>query len=170
MNAEMIVLRLLHIGLGVVWAGAIFFFVLFLEPAVRAAGPDGAKVMKGIQQRHYMTILPVIAGLTLLTGLVLFMRLSAGRAAGWAASPVGMGYSIGGLAAIIAFFIGVFVMRRSALRAGRLSTDMQTAEGDARTALQARVQALQGRARTSAHWVAVLLAFSVGAMAIARYL
>ncbi len=170
MNAEMIVLRLLHIGLGVVWAGAIFFFVLFLEPAVRAAGPDGAKVMKGIQQRHYMTILPVIAGLTILTGLVLFMRISAGRAAEWAASPVGMGYSIGGLAAIIAFVIGVFVMRRSALRAGRLSAEMQAAEGDARAALQARVQALQGRATASARWVAVLLAFSVGAMAIARYL
>ena len=81
-----------------------------------------------------------------------------------------MGYSIGGLAAIIAFVIGVFVMRRSALRAGRLSAEMQAAEGDARAALQARVQALQGRARTSGRWVAVLLAFSVGAMAIARYL
>jgi hypothetical protein len=47
---------------------------------------------------------------------------------------------------------------------------MPSAEGDARAALQTRVQALQGRARTSARWVAALLAIAVGAMAIARYL
>ncbi len=169
MNTEMIVLRLLHIGLGVMWAGFIFFFVLFLEPAVRAAGPDGVKVMKGIQQRHYMTVLPIIAGLTLVTGLVLFMRIQAGRAA-FAGSPSGMGYSIGALAAVIAYVIGLFVMRRSALGAGRLSAQMQSVEGDTRAALQTRVQTLQGRARTSARWVAGLLAIAVGAMAIARYL
>lgn len=169
MNVEMIVLRLLHVGLGVMWAGFIFFFVLFLEPALRGAGPDGAKVAQGIQQRHYMTILPIIAGLTLLTGLVLFMRIQAGRAA-FAGSPSGIGYSIGALAAIIAYGIGLAVMRRSALAAARLSGEMQSAEGEARSALQARVQALQGRVRTSARWVAALLAVAVGAMAIARYL
>ncbi len=52
MDLEMVAMRLIHIGLGVFWAGAIFFIVLFLEPSVRAAGPDGARVMQGLQQRR----------------------------------------------------------------------------------------------------------------------
>jgi hypothetical protein len=63
MNTFMITLRLVHIALGVFWAGTIFFFVMFLEPSVRAAGPDGARVMQGLQKRQFLNVMPVIAGL-----------------------------------------------------------------------------------------------------------
>ena len=52
MDITMVVMRTVHILLGVFWAGTFFFVVLFLEPSVRAAGLDGAKVMKGIQERR----------------------------------------------------------------------------------------------------------------------
>ncbi len=71
MHAVMIALRLLHILLGVFWAGTLFFIVTFLEPSVRAAGPEG------------------------------------------------------GLAAIVAFVVGVFVMRAAALRAGALGQSLE---------------------------------------------
>jgi hypothetical protein len=171
MIAELIVLRLMHIGFGVFWAGAIFFFVFFLEPSVRAAGPDGATVMRGIQQRHYLNILPTIAILTILSGITLYWRISAGFEPAWITSPVGLGYTCGGIASLIAFGIGFFVMRRSALKAAGVGAALQQAsEGEAGDALMAQAQTLRQRIRTSARWVAVFLGIAVAAMAVARYL
>ena len=68
MDPLLVMLRLLHVGLGVFWAGTIFFIVLYLEPSVRAAGPAGGAVMQGLQERRLMTVLPVVALLTLVTG------------------------------------------------------------------------------------------------------
>ena len=170
MNMEMVVLRLIHIGGGVFWAGAIFFIVFFLEPSVRAAGPDGAKVMQGIQQRKLLIILPVVAALTILSGVALYWRVSVGFNTDWMASRIGASLTTGAVASIVAFLIGVFVMRASTLEAGRLAAKAQQSEGEAQTALMARVQALRLRARTSARWVAALLVVAVATMAVGRYL
>jgi hypothetical protein len=171
MTVLMIILRLVHITLGVFWAGTIFFFVTFLEPSVREAGPDGARVMQGLQKRHYLNFMPLIAGLTILSGIVLYWRVSAGFASAWITSPVGLGLTVGAVASLVAFTIGVFGMRRAALgAASKGATLQQTPEGEAREALMAEIQALRQRARTSARWVAVLLAVAVATMAVARYL
>ena len=76
MDPLLIVLRLLHITLGVAWAGTIFFVVLYLEPSVRAAGPAGGAVMKGLQERRLMVVLPIVAFLTL--GLAFLREPTAG--------------------------------------------------------------------------------------------
>ena len=170
MNLYMLALRLVHIGGAVFWTGAVFFIVLFLEPSVRAAGPDGAKVMQGIQQRNLLNILPGVAALTILSGVALYWRASVGFNGDWMASPVGISLTIGAIASIAAFVLGVVVMRASTLRAGRLAAKAQQADGDAKAALMGEVQALRIRARTSARWVAGLLAVAVATMAVARYL
>lgn len=170
MNTYMVALRLIHIGGGVFWVGATFFIVLFLEPSVRAAGPDGAKVMQGLQQRNLLNILPVVAALTLLSGVALYWRASVGFNTDWMASRIGASLTIGAVTSIVAFLLGVFVMRASTLRAGRLAAKAQQSEGEAQAALMAQVQALRVRARTSARWIAALLAVAVATMAVARYL
>ncbi len=50
MNLLIVLLRLVHIVLGVLWVGMIAFMVVFLTPALRDAGPDGAKVMMALQR------------------------------------------------------------------------------------------------------------------------
>ena len=50
----MIVLRLLHVGLGVFWAGSLLFIALFLEPSVRAALPESGKVMQQLAKRRLL--------------------------------------------------------------------------------------------------------------------
>ncbi len=170
MNAVMVVLRLVHIGLGVVWAGAIFFVVIFLEPSVREAGPDGARVMQGLAKRHYLNILPVVAGLTILSGIALYWLVSGGLSSGWITTSYGMSLTVGGITALLAFLLGVFVMRRATLQAAGLGSAIQRSpEGGEREALMAEIQALRLRARTSARWVAVLLAIAVATMAVARF-
>ncbi|MFQ6046854.1 MAG: hypothetical protein ACE5PT_10950 [Gemmatimonadales bacterium] len=170
MTTLMLVMRLIHIGLGVFWAGTIFFFVIFLEPSVREAGPDGAKVMQGLFKRHYLNVMPVVAALTILSGFVLYWRLSGGMNATWIGSDYGLSLTVGGAAAIVAFVIGLFGMRRAALRAAALGAELQqAAEGARREKLMAEAQAQRNRARKSAHWVAGFLAVAVISMAVARY-
>ncbi len=62
MNEFIILMRFVHVTLGVFWAGTIFFLVLFLTPSVRAVGPEGARVMQALQQRHFMNVMPFVAG------------------------------------------------------------------------------------------------------------
>ena len=171
MSVVIIILRLVHIGLGVFWAGAMLFVVIFLEPSVREAGPDGAKVMQGIMRRRYLNWMPLFAGLTIFSGLALLHRASVGFNGVWIASPVGLGYTTGGVAAILAFIIGVFVMRRSVLKAAGLNAALQkTPDDPSRDATMAVIQALRHRARIAGRWVAGLLSIAVVTMAVARYL
>lgn len=171
MDVLMIALRLLHVVLGVFWAGTLFFVAWFLIPSVGEAGPDGAKMMQALQRRGMLNIVPVAALLTILSGLVLYWRVSGGFQPAWAGSALGMSLGIGAVAAIVAFIIGVFVMRAATLRAGALTqTVPQLTDASARDARMAEIQGLRMRAATAARWVASLLLIAVVTMAVARYL
>lgn len=159
-EASLLVLRLLHIVGGVYWGGAIFFTVLFLGPSLRDAGPDGAKVMQGIQARGFMTWTPVVALLVIVSGIDLLRRVSGNFQPEWFGTARGMTLSLGMVAAIVAFVIGYFVMRPAMMRAGRLAAE----GGD-----PARVGALRARATTTSRVVAVLLLVAVITMAVGRY-
>ena len=171
MSAGVIALRLLHIVLGVYWVGAILFFVTFLQPSVRDAGPDGMKVVQQIVRRGYLNILPVIAGLTMLAGLVLYWLDARAMDGAWMSSGTGRGFTVGAVAAITAFLVGFFVMRRSTVRAMALGQTLpQVAEGPERQARMAEIDRLRRRAMIRSHWVAGLLLIAVAAMAVARYI
>ena len=171
MHALLVALRLIHILLGVFWAGTIFFMALFLEPSVRAAGPDGAKVMQGLMQRRYFNIMPLIALLTILSGLALYWHVSGGLEPTWMRSRLGMSLTFGAVAAMVGFVIGVFVMRPIALRLFALGpAAQQLPEGPEKAAAMAELQRLRGRAMVSGRWVAALLGVAVTGMAVARYL
>jgi uncharacterized membrane protein len=170
MDLLMIVLRALHVVLGVFWAGTLFFLALFLEPSIRAALPESAKVQQQLLQRRVLDIVLVVALLTIVTGLLLLWRVSGRFDAAWMGSRPGMAFSTGGLAAIVAFIIGVGVMRPAQLRAASLGPAAQQAEGAEREALMAHVQDLRRRVTATVRWVASLLALSVLAMGVARYL
>lgn len=166
----MLIMRLLHVTFGAFWVGAIFFVVLFLEPSVRQAGPNGAPVMRGIMQRRYLDVIPAVALVTLLSGLWLVWRDSAGFQSEWFSSPFGMTLSIGMTAAIVAFAIGVSVMRPAAMQMGQKAMAMQQATDDTqRGTLVTEMGNLQARVRAAGRWVASLLLIAVVTMAIARY-
>lgn len=171
MQTTMIVLRVVHIATAVFWAGTLMFVASFLEPVVRTAGPAAAPVMQGLAQRGYFTKLPIIALIAILSGFALLaIDMRAGGAV-FARSPQGMSLSIGGLVAVIAFLIGVFVMRPATLRMGALGAEAAKApEGPAREALMATMATLRERIKLSVRWTAALLGISVVAMAVARYL
>ncbi len=169
MDPLLIVLRVVHVVGGVFWAGAVLFVVHFLEPAVRDAGPDGAKVMQALQKRRYLDVMPVIAALTLVSGFSLYWRTFGRVHPGPGASGPELVLGIGGLVTVVAFVIGVTVMRPSALHIGRVGAQLAQAPPEKREGLGAELARLRNRMRVAGRWVAALLGIAIVCMAVARY-
>jgi uncharacterized membrane protein len=111
MNWLMLVLRLIHVGGGALWVGMMAFMTFFLSPALAEAGPqESGKLMAALQKQRIMIIMPVIALLTIGSGLWLMVRVYGGPGA-LAASRTGMALNLGAAAAILAFVIGIVFMR-----------------------------------------------------------
>lgn len=169
MDVPLLLARVLHIVLGVFWAGALIFNALFLLPAIRDAGPEGAKVGAALMRRRFLDVMPVVAALTLLSGFWLYWRVSAGFASAYMRSPMAMTYGAGALSAVAAFGLGVGIVRRSMLGAAALSQAAASAPPEQREAQLAGAQSLRLRAFRAAQAVAWLLGLALVTMAVGRY-
>ncbi|HEV8597916.1 MAG TPA: hypothetical protein VGQ69_00995 [Gemmatimonadales bacterium] len=170
MDVSLLAARLIHVVLGVFWAGTLIFTAVFLLPAMRDAGPDGAKVGAALMRRRFMDVLPPIAGLTVLSGLYLYWRASVGFSSAYMRSAPGMAYGLGGAAAVLALVLGLAIVRPSMLQAGALSQAAALAAGPERDAQLATAQALRARAAAAGKIIAGLLILAAVTMAVGRYL
>lgn len=170
MDSEIIVLRVVHILGGTFWVGAMLFNGLFLFPALATVGPGAGPIMAALQRRRLMTVLPIAAVLTILSGGRLMWITSAGMAPGYLASPTGRTLAVGAVAGIVAFLIGMFVGRPTAVRSAQVAAQLGTAEGPEKAALASEMATLRRRGALSMNSVMALLILASGAMAIARYL
>jgi uncharacterized membrane protein len=169
MDPLLILLRIVHVVGGVFWAGAILFVAFFLEPAVREAGPGGAKVMQGLRKRRYLEVVPTVAFLTLVSGYALYGRIFGRLLPGAGASGVELALGLGGFASVVAFVIGVSFLRPSALRIGTLGAKLAQTPTERRAPLEEEIGRLRTRMRQSGRWVAILLGVAVVTMAVGRY-
>ena len=156
MDVSLLIMRLVHILLGVFWAGAVLFNTIFLLPAMRDAGPEGAKVGAALMRRRLFDVLPTVAVLNILSGFWLYWRVSLGFQPEYMGSTTGMTLGFGAIASLIAFGIGVFVMRPAMLRAAALTQSAAQADPSVREAQLKTVQSLRVRAgkktATSSLW------------------
>jgi uncharacterized membrane protein len=169
MDIALIVARVLHIGAGVFWAGTLFFLGRFLLPALGDSGPAGGQVMAALAKRGFTTAIPVAAILTVLAGIFLFYRVSAGFDNVYMGSGPGITYSIGGTSAIIALIIGATIVRSSVEKMLKLGERMQGATESDRAAIMAEMTSLRQRGSGATRIVSVLLMITVFCMAIGRY-
>jgi uncharacterized membrane protein len=169
MDVLFLVSRVAHVGLGVFWAGAMIFNAAFLLPAVRDAGPGGAAVAAGLLRRRFTDWMPLAAILTLVSGFYLYWRVSGGFTSAYMGSRMGMVYGTGSVVALVAFVIGVAVMRPAMLRAAALTQGAAQAAAEERERAMAEAQGLRARAGAAGRVVAWLLGAATVAMAIARY-
>lgn len=171
MTSLFLTMRVVHILLGAFWAGTIIFAAALLMPSVRDAGPDGGKVMLALMRRGYMTIIPMVALVTLLSGFWLYWQDMVAGGDTWAGSMSARVFGTGALAALLGFGVGVTVMRPNAKKLQALMESFSnTPEGPARAALMAEMNGPRAKLAAAAPWVAALLAFATAAMAVARYL
>jgi uncharacterized membrane protein len=166
-----VLLRIIHILAGVFWAGTAFLLAAFLEPNARALGPDGGKFMQRlVGQMHLTTIVLVTAFLNIAAGIWLYWIFSSGFNMEWIGSDQGLSLTIGAVAAIVTFILGLAVTRPTLLRMGALGREIQSAEGPPKPEQMAAMQALQKRLATAGRIGAVLLVIAVIGMAVARYI
>src|SRR5438552_12958885 len=96
----MVVLRLIHILSGIFWVGTTFFLVGFLQPVVAQSGPEGGRFAQRLMsQKRFQAAMSVAAGLTILSGLVLYGLSSAAFQHAWVTSGPGLVLPLVGLPA-----------------------------------------------------------------------
>jgi len=163
-------LRVVHILAGIFWVGSTVFLAAFLLPTARAAGSEGGRFVERVmQQRGLGPALGVAMLLTLVTGFVMFGRLSAGFQRAWVLSPHGLALGLGALAAILATLVGVAVNATAGVRLGRLRRRLATQAGAPSPADVAEMAALGTRIERGTAVAAGLLVLAAAAMASARY-
>lgn len=166
---DVLLLRLIHIAAGAFWVGAVFTFFLFVQPAAMAVGPTATPFTYQLLHHRRLPIVilgsatvTVVAGIWLLAitsnGLDLELLFAVGR----------LGYTVGGIVAILAFAVGalyVFPRTRVVERTlGALVTEGRPPTSDEQSTL-ARAG---GEARRAGWLVIAGLAVAVAAMATAR--
>jgi uncharacterized membrane protein len=169
MQAELIVLRIVHVLCGVMWVGTAVFMGFFLAPALSTMGPAAGQVMGGLQKRKFMIVLPVVAVLTLLTGLRLMMIMSSNFGAGYFQTAMGRTFAGAGVAAILAFVVGIIVNRPTMEKMGQLQQSMAS-DPVSKDAIAAEIRRLQSRMVYAGTVVTLLLIVATFGMAIARYM
>jgi len=171
MNAELLVLRLVHILGGTFWVGSMIFTSFFLMPALRSSPAVAGQVMAGLQKRRLFTFLPIVALLTILSGIRLMWIVSVGFSDAYLSTPTGRTFSASAGAALVAFLLSLLVSRPWFVRVGRLSATLATATDEAtRQRISGEMQSLTRRVAIANWIVAALLLFAAAGMAIARYM
>ncbi len=164
MNWLIVVLRVLHVGAGVFWAGSVFAVARFVLPVAEASGEEGQRFARRLMLEYKLTAAMLGSGvITVLAGLWLMGIDSAGFQGAWMGSGQGVVLSIGALAALSALGTGI----RSAMLAARLGKLF--AGGTPSGEQLAEAQALSRRLPRRARSVAIQLGIAVFCMAIARY-
>lgn len=169
MQAELLLLRLIHILGGTFWIGSAAFMAFFLLPVLGQAGPAAAPVMVGLQKRRLMIVTPIVALLTILSGLRLMAITSNGFSRDYFALASGKTYAVSGVLAIVSLLLGVLISRPAAKRMMDLSHMAASAETD-RQRLATEIRRLQRRATSATTIAVVLLLLAAAGMSIARYL
>ena len=157
-------IRVIHVLGACIWLGAAFFAAWFLLPALRDAGPDGGKVMAGVQKRGWVVVLPIIATTTVLSGFYLYRPYMG--AEGNASKYLGYG----GVVGVIALILGASLISRYMNQAIKLSEQAATmSDAGARSAAIANANVLRGKALTWARIVSILVILAAVLMTIAMY-
>jgi len=165
------VFRVLHIGAGVAWAGSVFLFVVLIQPSAAAIGPAaGPFMMELLGRRKLVSWLLSLGGTTVVAGLLLYWRDANGfdGLGAFSSSRFGIALSIGALAAIAAFLIGLFGTRPNARKFLDLAS-RAAAGGPPPTGVLQEMASVQARLKLLARVALVLIAVAVVAMATARY-
>jgi len=165
MDYYLLLLRIVHIVGGVFWAGSAFMVVQFVTPAATLAGPEGAKFMQRLALgTRFILVTATTAGLTVLTGLLLYWRASGGLNADWLSTGTGVMFTIGGVAGLIAASTGGAIGSNSR----KLATLGASLQGPPSPEQAAEIAGLQNRLSNLGAVTAILLLVVLVAMATAQ--
>ncbi len=170
MKAELLTLRLIHILGAIFWVGSLMFTSFFLVPVIGSSPAVAGPVMAGLQRRRLFIALPIVALLTIASGLRLLSIVSADFSGSYFSTPTGRTFATAAVAATIAFLLSLLVSRPGFVRIGRLGASLAEAPDEgSRQRIAAEMARLTRRVAISNAFVVVLLLSAAAGMAIARY-
>jgi uncharacterized membrane protein len=171
MDPLLITLRIIHIGSAMTWFGGSILASFFVLPTAEALGKSGQPFMDHLVNRRRMGIFfPIVAGLTIMSGAALYWRDSAGLSMAWITSPTGLGFTIGGLAAIIAFVLGFILIGPSVADQTAVENELAHGDGVPTEAQRRRLERAARRMQLANRIDLPLLLVAGLSMAVARYL
>jgi uncharacterized membrane protein len=171
MDSWLIVLRVVHVGSAMAWFGGAVVGSFFLFPAAQALGPAGQPFMDHLMNRRRMGVFfPIVAALTILSGAFLYWRDSGGFAASWISSPTGLAFTIGGLAAIVAFVGGLVLIGPSAAEQTAVRNELAASGGPPTGAQRERLARASRRMQLANRIDLPLILLAGLTMAVGRYL
>jgi hypothetical protein len=171
LDTYMVVLRIVHIVAGAFWVGAVFLMIGFIAPTGRELGPPAGPFLAHLAGKKRVTeAILTAAGLTIVAGLLMYWRVSSGLDLDWIGSATGLALTIGAICGIVAFVIGLTVVRPTTTATLALGREVAEGGGTPTPEQSARMQALQARGKATGRALVPLLVIAVAAMASARYL
>jgi hypothetical protein len=171
MDLLLIGLRIVHIGSAMSWFGGAVIGSFFLSPTADALGRAGQPFMEHLMKRRRMGVFfPIVSLLTILSGAALYWRDSGGLQAAWMASPTGLAFTIGGVAAIASFVLGGILIGPSIAAQVAVQGELASGDGVPTEAQQDRLEWADGRMRLARRIDLPLLLLAALTMAVARYL
>jgi hypothetical protein len=167
----MLVLRLLHVGGGILWAGGAVLTTRFVVPTALELGASGAPFMAGLIEKRKLTVyMQIVAGTTVIAGTILYWIAADGDIIGWlTGGGRGTVLGIGAIAAWLAFLEGILQTGPAAKKLGALGAEAAAAGGPPSDDLKARMGKAQATMRRSGTITFYLLLVAIATMATARY-
>lgn len=165
-----LLMRFIHVVAGILWGGTAVFYLFYVKPAARKVGPAGPQFMQALVQRQrYPMYMMLSSLLTILAGAVLYWSISGGINLAWIQTGPGLGYTIGSVAALVAFFIGALGIGPTSSQMGALGGRL-TAAGRPPSAEQLKeMGGLEKRLSLFENLDFILLVVAMVTMATARY-
>jgi uncharacterized membrane protein len=168
MDPVYVLFRIVHIGAAILWAGAAAFFFFYLEPAINKLGPAAQPFVEEVIVRRKAPIyFAATSTIAVLGGAILYYR-DAGGLQLWT-STTGLIFTVGALAAIVAWIGGNALIPRGLMQVGAIAGEIQAGGGPPTAELLARLHAAQERLRMIGMIDLVLIGISIVAMESAKY-
>lgn len=163
-------LRIIHVVAGILWAGAAISYLFFVKPSVKSIGAVGPQFMQSLMQRRkYPIFMMSTSLLTVLAGGALYWFFSGGLNPAYIKSGMGLGFTIGSVASLVAFLVGTFGIGPTSGQMSALGGQI-VASGGAPTPEQVtKMQTLEKRLNLAEWTDFVMLVIAMLTMATARY-
>jgi len=161
MGSYLQIFRFIHIFSAIFWVGTTLFMVAFLEPTIKALGPDGSKFMQKLTGGTHFSLTMAVAGwLTVLSGLWMYWPVSGGFNSS-VMFVLRLPLTLGAIAGFAAGIVGTAMQGRSSGRLLALGKEI-AAQGSPPTSDQlAQLGRLQTTIRRGSHLSAVLMVLAV---------
>lgn len=168
MDWLVIAFRVLHIVSAVLWAGGAALFFFYIEPTINKLGPAAEPFVDELLNKRKAPIyFAMVSTFTVIGGVALYIN-DAGGLKLWT-SKTGIVFTIGAIAAIIAWIGGNVAITPAVKKVGAIGAEMKAAGGPPSAELIGRMHAAQERLRTIGMWDLVLIGIAVTCMSTARY-